>query len=332
MTEPDCRWGRKLLSFGLSGFSILRNTVERVLVPAFADLPARVREQHDEQAFAAFRARASVLGHLEDTRRVSRRRRGVDRDGHGLALGTRTLLFAGFFSSCDRRPEPDVVSDIWQGTRRVASDQSRAPVAALDAHRGAAACFLPGGGDVQDERRFNAGADSGDDGWRSCVRGGALHRRHVRRAANQSLFSHVRVRHSRATQSRRALTRAAQGLARAHVDGAERADSRARQPPPGKITRSHRLQRFALIASAFVMALLGLGVSDRWRSRATTIAAALALLVWYVVFHLGVRPESRRVSGSLWDVDGERRVCCRWSAAAAHAQGVEGHRRACTGG
>jgi lipopolysaccharide export LptBFGC system permease protein LptF len=49
-----------------------------------------------------------------------------------------------------------------------------------------------------------------------------------------------------------------------------------------EIARSHRLQRFALIASAFVMALLGLGVSDRWRSRATTIAAALALLVLYV--------------------------------------------------
>ncbi len=58
-----------------------------------------------------------------------------------------------------------------------------------------------------------------------------------------------------------------------------------------EIARSHRLQRFALIASAFVMALLGLGVSDRWRSRATTIATALALLVLYVGCFIGVRPE-----------------------------------------
>jgi Lipopolysaccharide export system permease LptF/LptG len=48
-----------------------------------------------------------------------------------------------------------------------------------------------------------------------------------------------------------------------------------------ELARAHRQQRFALVGSAFVMALLGLGVAGRWRSRTATIGASLVLLVLY---------------------------------------------------
>ena len=48
-----------------------------------------------------------------------------------------------------------------------------------------------------------------------------------------------------------------------------------------ELARAHRQQRFALVASAFVMALLGLGLVGRWRSRAATIGASLVLLFLY---------------------------------------------------
>ena len=58
-----------------------------------------------------------------------------------------------------------------------------------------------------------------------------------------------------------------------------------RSPASGRqeeLARAHRQLRFALIGSPFVMALLGLGMAGRWRSRAATIVASLALLVLYV--------------------------------------------------
>ena len=48
-----------------------------------------------------------------------------------------------------------------------------------------------------------------------------------------------------------------------------------------ELARANRQQRFALVGSVFVMALLGLGVAGRWRSRAATIGASLVLLVLY---------------------------------------------------
>ena len=48
-----------------------------------------------------------------------------------------------------------------------------------------------------------------------------------------------------------------------------------------EVARAHRQQRFAFIGSPFVMALLGLGLAGRWRSRAATIGASLVLLVLY---------------------------------------------------
>jgi lipopolysaccharide export LptBFGC system permease protein LptF len=48
-----------------------------------------------------------------------------------------------------------------------------------------------------------------------------------------------------------------------------------------ELARAHRQKRFAIIGSAFVMALLGLGVAGRWRSRAATIGASLVLLVLF---------------------------------------------------
>jgi hypothetical protein len=61
-------------------------------------------------------------------------------------------------------------------------------------------------------------------------------------------------------------------------------NAQIREPPTSRqeeLARAHRQQRFALVASAFVMGLLGLGLAGRWRSRAATIGASLVLLFLY---------------------------------------------------
>lgn len=50
-----------------------------------------------------------------------------------------------------------------------------------------------------------------------------------------------------------------------------------------ELARAHRQGRIHLVASVFVLAALGLGLTGRWRSRAATGAAAVALLVLYVI-------------------------------------------------
>jgi lipopolysaccharide export LptBFGC system permease protein LptF len=61
-------------------------------------------------------------------------------------------------------------------------------------------------------------------------------------------------------------------------------NAQIRQPASRRleeVARAHRQQRFALIGSAFVWALLGLGLAGRWRSQAATIGASVVLLVLY---------------------------------------------------
>ena len=50
------------------------------------------------------------------------------------------------------------------------------------------------------------------------------------------------------------------------------------------LARAHRQLRFAMSASAFVLAMLGLGLTRRWRSRTATAAAALVVLLVYGTF------------------------------------------------
>jgi hypothetical protein len=49
-----------------------------------------------------------------------------------------------------------------------------------------------------------------------------------------------------------------------------------------ELARGHRQGRSHMVASVFVLAMLGLGLAGRWRSRAATVAAAIALLGLYV--------------------------------------------------
>jgi hypothetical protein len=61
-------------------------------------------------------------------------------------------------------------------------------------------------------------------------------------------------------------------------------NDRIRHPPSARAesgARAHRSDRFALVASVFVFALLGLGIAGRWRSRTATMAAAIGLIVLY---------------------------------------------------
>jgi lipopolysaccharide export LptBFGC system permease protein LptF len=57
-----------------------------------------------------------------------------------------------------------------------------------------------------------------------------------------------------------------------------------RQAPSSRqeaLARTHRQLRFALVASAFVLSFLGLGLTRRWQSRTATAAAALVALGAY---------------------------------------------------
>jgi len=55
-----------------------------------------------------------------------------------------------------------------------------------------------------------------------------------------------------------------------------------------ELARAHRQERFAFVATVFVLGLLGLALAGRWRSRLGTFAAALSVLVLYgVCFGLG---------------------------------------------
>jgi hypothetical protein len=76
----------------------------------------------------------------------------------------------------------------------------------------------------------------------------------------------------------RVLSKGLAELTRTELNAQIREPASSRQE---KLARAHRQQRFAIVGSAFVMALLGLGMAGRWRSRAATIGAALVLLVLY---------------------------------------------------
>ena len=62
-------------------------------------------------------------------------------------------------------------------------------------------------------------------------------------------------------------------------------DDRIRNAPSRRAeeqAREHRQGRIAMVVSVFALAALGLGLAGRWRSRAATGVAAVALLVLYV--------------------------------------------------
>jgi lipopolysaccharide export LptBFGC system permease protein LptF len=77
------------------------------------------------------------------------------------------------------------------------------------------------------------------------------------------------------------------------LGGAQRTYCHAPSSRQEELARAHRQQRVAFAASVFVLALLGLGLAGRWRSRAATFGAALALLVLYgVCFGVGAGPNN----------------------------------------
>ena len=66
-----------------------------------------------------------------------------------------------------------------------------------------------------------------------------------------------------------------------------------RNPPStrqAELARAHRQERFAFVASVFVLGLLGLAIAGRWQSMAGTLGVALAVVIVYdVCFGFGGR-------------------------------------------
>ena len=57
-----------------------------------------------------------------------------------------------------------------------------------------------------------------------------------------------------------------------------------------ELARAHRQERFAFVATVFVLGLLGLALAGRWRSIAGTFGVALAVVILYgVCFGFGAR-------------------------------------------
>jgi hypothetical protein len=69
--------------------------------------------------------------------------------------------------------------------------------------------------------------------------------------------------------------------------------------------RARRWERFAFVGLVPVLALLGRGLSNRWRSPRVTFAAALTMLiVYYVCFSIGAAGFAKPVINGPWTVNG----------------------------
>jgi hypothetical protein len=69
--------------------------------------------------------------------------------------------------------------------------------------------------------------------------------------------------------------------------------------------RARRWERFAFVGLVPVLALLGRGLSNRWRSPRVTFAAALTMLIaYYVCFSIGAAGFAKPVVNGPWTVNG----------------------------
>ncbi len=281
MTEPDCQRGRTLLRFAERVFD--PETVERVLLPAFADL------QHEcesgttntrSRPFVRVRAYWGIWKTLAVCLAGDALR---DRDGFSASLTIRTLLFLLLLVAL-----MGLLSGRWLlsfGATYGEWAAVRAGVLLLPSTLASTlpvALFLAVGlFRTTGAARLPALIPATTAATLACAFALFIGAMFVVPSANQSfrtlVFNTMQPPDPGLPprEIRKGLAEMSWMELKAHIR--EAPSSRQEE-----IARSHRLQRFAMIASTFVMALLGLGVAGRWQSRATTIAAALALLVLYV--------------------------------------------------
>jgi Lipopolysaccharide export system permease LptF/LptG len=74
-----------------------------------------------------------------------------------------------------------------------------------------------------------------------------------------------------------------------------------------ELARAHRHERFAFVATVFVLGLLGFALAGRWRSRAATLVVALSVIVFHgVCFGYGTVWDSRDYPAAVgpWTANG----------------------------
>ena len=279
MTEPDCRRGRTLLRFAERVFD--PETVERVLLPAFADLQhecASGTTNRRSRPFVRVRAYWGIWKTLAVCLVGDAAR---DRDGHGLALGTRTLLFVFLLLFLETAHSATWLLTLardhgeWPAVKAtLLLVPSTLTIVLPAAFFLAVALFRPKGA------RMPTLIPSATAGAVACAAALFIGVMFVVPPINQSFrtFMINMLQPPDADGPPRVLSKGLPELTWTELNAQIRAPVSSRQE---ELARAHRQKRFAVIGSAFVMALLGLGVAGRWRSRAATIGASLVLLVLY---------------------------------------------------
>ncbi len=286
MTEPDCLPGRRLLRFAERVFD--PETVERVLRPAVADLQHECEDRDAPANAASVRSSAPLAIRVRaywglwktlaicfagDAVRVRR--------GHALSLGTRTLLFVvvllvlltaaqstTWFYTFSR--DHGAWAAIKAFLLLVPSTLTMVLPAAFFL---AVALFKTNG-------RMATLIPSATAGAVACAAALFIGAMFVVPPINQSFRTFVfnTLQPPDANVAPRVLSKGLSELTWAELNAQIREPASRRQQ---ELARAHRQQRFAFVGSAFVMALLGLGLAGRWRSRAATIGASVVLVVLY---------------------------------------------------
>jgi hypothetical protein len=290
MTERGCLPGQTLLRFAERAFD--PETVERVLLPAVADL------QHECEAGDAG-ASASAAGSARSRSRLAIRVRAYwglwktlaicfvgdavrDRRGHALSLGTRTLLLVLLLLVLVTAAQ----SATWFYTFGRDHGAWAAIKAALLLLPSTLTMVLPAAFFLAVALFRTRGSQmptlipATTAGAIACAAALFIGAMFVVPTINQSFRTFVfeTLQPPDADAPPRVLSKGLAELTWMELNAQIRVARDRRQE---ELARASRQQRFALIGSALVMALLGLGMAGRWRSRATTTGASLALLALY---------------------------------------------------
>jgi Lipopolysaccharide export system permease LptF/LptG len=255
-------------------------TLERVVLPALADLQHECREDAGVSRLVRLRAYWGVWKTLAICFAGDAVR---DRAGHALSLGTRTLLFAFLLLVLVTAAQ----SATWFLTFGREHGEWSAIKAALLLLPSTLTMVLPGAFFLAvalfrtRDSRMATLVPATTAGAVACAAALFIGAMFVVPPINQSFRTLVfnTLQPPDPDVFPRVLSKGLAELTWTELNEQIREPSSRRQE---ELARANRQGRFALVGSVFVMALLGLGMAGRWRSRATTIGASLVLLVLYV--------------------------------------------------
>jgi Lipopolysaccharide export system permease LptF/LptG len=286
MTEPACLPGRTLLR--VAEQILDPETIERVLLPAVADLQHECSDTCGGAASSAcsqsrLSIRVRAYWGLWKTLAICLAGDAVrDREGHALSLGTRTLLFVGLLLVLVIAAQ----SPTWFLTFAREHGEWPAIKAALLLLPSTLTVVLPPAFFLAVAMFRTRGASmpalipATTAGALACAAALFIGVMFVVPPINQSFrtFVFATLEPPNPDAPPRVLRKGLPELTWTELNAQIREPASRRQED---LARAHREQRFALIASVFVLSLLALSVASRWRSHATTFGVSLVLLILY---------------------------------------------------